>query len=149
MFGAAGGVALVMLIIGGIILSNMGGDDEPTVPNDQVAQVDPAPVPIVPTDEPVDGENGNGEATAAASGGQIVEDDGKLLWASPTQGQPIDLKYVPNGARIYLVVRPAEMLSKPEGERVLKALGPDFAAARAAWETAAGVARLGTGDPVD
>ncbi|MCA9143797.1 MAG: serine/threonine protein kinase [Planctomycetales bacterium] len=140
MFGAAGGVALVMLIIGGIILSNMGGDDEPTVPNDQVAQVDPAPVPIVPTDEPVDGENGNGEATAAASGGQIVEDDGKLLWASPTQGQPIDLKYVPNGARIYLVVRPAEMLSKPEGERVLKALGPDFAAARAAWETAAGVA---------
>lgn len=138
MFGAAGGVALVMLIIGGIVLSNMGGGDPP-VEEEQVAQVDPTPVPVVPV-EPEGGENGKAEVAATESGGQIVDDDGTLLWASPTQGQPIDLKYVPNGARIYLVVRPAEMLSKPEGERVLKALGPDFEAARKAWEAAAGVA---------
>jgi hypothetical protein len=140
-YGAAGGVALVLLIIGGIILSNMSGSDEPPVREDQAAQVGNDPVPVVPADEPTDENNGDTDSAAAAeSGGQIVEDDGKLLWASPTQGQPIEFKYVPNGARIYLVMRPAEMLSKPEGERVLKALGPDFEVARAAWEAAAGVA---------
>jgi eukaryotic-like serine/threonine-protein kinase len=147
LLGSAGGVALLLLIIGGIILSNMGDGDEPDAPNGEVAQSDPVAA-SVPVDGPSDGveavEGGNSTVAtrvegAGVSGGEVVPDDGKLLWASPTQGPPIDLKYVPNGARIYLVVRPSEMLSRPEGERVLKALGPDFAEARAAWEAAAGV----------
>ncbi|MBC8351385.1 MAG: protein kinase [Planctomycetes bacterium] len=141
MLGVAGGVALLLLIGGGIVLSNLGGDDEPVVPDNEVVQVVPDPVPVEPTNDGGDGEptTGDPDTPAGDSVGQVVEDDGQLLWASPTQGQPIELKYVPNGARIYLVVRPSEMLSEPEGERVLKALGPEFEAARAAWEAAAGV----------
>jgi len=139
---SAVGVALLLLIVGGIVLSNMSGNDKPSVPNGAVAQVDPPPAPV-PVESPDENEktkasSGDPDATGGKSGGEVVPDDGKLLWASPTQGQPIELKYVPNGARIYLVVRPSEMLSQPEGERVLRALGPDFESARAAWEAAAG-----------
>ncbi|MEX0818800.1 MAG: protein kinase [Pirellulaceae bacterium] len=141
MLGVAGGVALVLLVVGGIVLSSMSGNDDPYVLEDDIAQVDPDAVPVEASDDndsaPVASDN------SASSGGEdvgeVLEDDGKLLWASPTQGPPIEFNYVPNGARLYLVVRPFDMLSQPEGERVLKALGPEFAAARAAWEAAAGV----------
>ena len=69
----------------------------------------------------------------------MVEDDGQLLWASPTTGAPIELQYVPSGARVLLIVRPSDLLAQSDGERVLRALGPDFAAALEQWETAAGV----------
>lgn len=138
-FGAAGGVAVLLLVVGGIVLSSMRGNGESETPNGEVAQVDP--VPVLSPDDNEKAEITSSDPDAAGGEGtvQVVEDDGKLLWASPTQGPPIELKYVPNGARIYLVVRPSEMLSNSEGERVLKALGPDFEAARAAWEAAAGV----------
>ncbi len=137
MFGAAGGVALLMLIIGGIALSRMGTGDNPEPVVDDPALVDNDPV--VPDTPDTTEDPDKPDEVAEQAGGQILDDDGQMLWASPTQGTPIELKYVPNGARIFLVVRPAEILSNPEGERVLKALGPDFAAARAAWEAAAGV----------
>jgi eukaryotic-like serine/threonine-protein kinase len=135
MLGSAGGVALVLLIVGGIVLSGMSSNSKPSEP-EEVAQVDPAPVPVDVSEETTDPTTDEPKSEA---GSQVVEDDGKLLWASPTEGAPIEFKYVPNGARIYLVVRPAELLSQPEGERVLKAFGPDFAAARSAWEATAGV----------
>jgi hypothetical protein len=68
-----------------------------------------------------------------------VPDDGSLLWASPTSGQPISFRGVPPEAQLFLVVRPAELLASAEGERVLAALGPAFAAQQGAWEAAAGV----------
>lgn len=143
MLASAGVVTFVMLTIVWIIVTNSGGDAAPDVPNGEVAQVAPVPTPVpevAPNEN--DTTNGNGgepNSTGGENGGEIMADDGKLLWASPTQGPPIELKYVPNGARIYLVVRPSELLSRPEGQRVLKALGPDFETARSAWEAAAGV----------
>jgi hypothetical protein len=62
-----------------------------------------------------------------------------MLWASPTQGEPIDFRGVPPGGRVYLAMRPAEMLSSEEGQLVFDALGPEATAARQAWEKAAGV----------
>lgn len=70
---------------------------------------------------------------------QVVADDGKLLWASPTAGKPVEFRLVPPEGQLFLVVRPADMLASPEGAKVLEALGPQFAAGRAAWEKAAGV----------
>jgi hypothetical protein len=70
---------------------------------------------------------------------EIVRDDGKLLWASPTTGPPISFDYVPPGAQIFLVARPADILAGNEGQRVLTALGPRFDAVRKSWEAAAGV----------
>ena len=70
---------------------------------------------------------------------EVVADDGASLWASPTSGPPISFRCVPPEAQIFLIIRPAEILAEPEGERVLAALGPTFAAQRSAWEKAAGV----------
>jgi serine/threonine protein kinase len=68
----------------------------------------------------------------------IVEDNGELLWASPTSGAPLDFANVPPGAQLFLHVRPAELLASPEGERTLKSLGPAFEVWRKNWETSAG-----------
>lgn len=77
---------------------------------------------------------GGGPASAEA-----VKDDGQTLWSSPTAGQPISLKYVPPGAQLFLVTRPSALMSREEGQRVLKALGPKFVSGRQSWETASGV----------
>lgn len=140
MFGSAIGVAAVLLIIGGIVLSNMGGGDaaeEDSVIADATDQTAAETAPDVVTQQ-----TATDTVTEAADGGpeepMIVDDDGKLLWASPTAGQPFEPKYLPGGARILMVLRPAKMLAEQEGESVLAGLGPDLAAARTAWETAAG-----------
>lgn len=70
---------------------------------------------------------------------EVVPDDGKLLWASPTAGKPVEFRLVPPEGQLFMVVRPADMLASPEGAKVLEALGPQFATGRAAWEKAAGV----------
>ena len=55
----------------------------------------------------------------------VVDDpEGKLLWASPTMGPPIELHYVPAGMQCFVYLRLAELAAHPECEKVLAALGP-------------------------
>ena len=54
----------------------------------------------------------------------LVEDDGKTMWASPTDGPPIDLAGLPMGCELFVALRPAELLGTMEGEKLLAALGP-------------------------
>ena len=70
---------------------------------------------------------------------EIVPDDGKQPWQSPTAGRAVSLRYLPPGAQVFLIARPADLLASPEGPRVLQALGASFAGTQAAWEAAAGV----------
>ncbi len=53
-----------------------------------------------------------------------VDDDGQTLWASPTQGEPLSLEYLPAGARLYLAIRWQAILAEAEGARLITALGP-------------------------
>jgi hypothetical protein len=46
---------------------------------------------------------------------------------------------VPPEGQVFVIVRPADLLASSEGEKVLAALGPAFAAERTRWEAAAGV----------
>lgn len=55
---------------------------------------------------------------------QVVDDDGRLLWASPTAGPPIALGYVPAGTQVLVHLRPAALAAHPEGAKALAALGP-------------------------
>ena len=57
---------------------------------------------------------------------QTIADDGRTLWASPTSGKPLDLAFLPPGCQIFFALRPADLLSHPEGEKVLAAVGPEF-----------------------
>ena len=70
---------------------------------------------------------------------EVVPDDGKLLWASPTTGSSVEFRLVPPEGQVFLIARPADLLSHPEGPKVLDALGPDFGDQRSKWESAAGV----------
>jgi hypothetical protein len=54
----------------------------------------------------------------------LIDDDGKTLWASPTDGPPLDLGFVSPGAQIILALRPQTILRGVEGNKVLDALGP-------------------------
>jgi hypothetical protein len=82
---------------------------------------------------------GAGKATAVERE-QVVDDaDGSLLWASPTDGPPISMAYVPAGTQCLIYLRPAQLAAHPEGEKVLAALGPWGAEARAQFEDLAGV----------
>jgi serine/threonine protein kinase len=55
---------------------------------------------------------------------KLIDDDGETLWASPTSGQPIQLKYTPSGAQMFVHLRPAAILASAEGPATLQALGP-------------------------
>jgi len=131
---------LGILAIGGVIVGfSMFKEDEPVVNIDgenHEVQVEN----LVPKQGTNNTNNNVTNHVPEVTGRQVVvNDDGRLLWASPTEGQSIVLDYVPIGAQVFMIVRPAEMLASDEGERVLEALGPSFAAARAGWEKASGV----------
>jgi eukaryotic-like serine/threonine-protein kinase len=81
----------------------------------------------------------NGEENGAAAVAAVAVDDGKTLWASPTAGEPIELKYLPASVDLVVHVRPAELVRHPEGEKLLAALGPFGAGMRAAVESATGL----------
>lgn len=68
----------------------------------------------------------------------IVADDGKMLWASPTAGKPLELRGVPAEGQLFIALRAADFTASAEGTRVLAALGPEFAAQQSKWEAAAG-----------
>jgi hypothetical protein len=57
----------------------------------------------------------------------LVDDDGRTLWMSPTEADPIDLSLTPPGTQLFVHVRLAALLASPEGTAALRALGPDFA----------------------
>ncbi|HMP81057.1 MAG TPA: hypothetical protein PKD54_16500 [Pirellulaceae bacterium] len=56
----------------------------------------------------------------------VVEDNGQLLWESPTQGPPIDLAAFPPGLRLALSVRVKAFMEDPQGELVVQAMGPEL-----------------------
>ncbi len=82
-----------------------------------------------------DGDKGSGAASALTT----ATDDGKMLWASPTAGEKIELEYLPPSVDLIVHVRPAELIKHPEGEKLLTALGPYGASTRAAVESATGL----------
>lgn len=162
-YAIAGGVVLVLMLVVAILFATMGGgDDQPSAADavaaadgtlaDDAASTDGAS----PTDGATDGsptaatdgdaDGGQPAAGAAAhsadvSGSeqiQVVADDGQLLWNSPTRGEPLVLDYAPSGSKVFLVVRPADLVASGEGENVLRALGPNFAQLRTRWEAASG-----------
>jgi len=128
------GVMAVLALVGGFY------GYEILFPPQDIAEVedhDGSDDPDSPTADPDGSANpddpGKPQDTDPA-GPELVADDGTTLWVSPTSGEAIDLSGLPNDTRLVLAVRPSELVGVPDGERMLRALGPDFAAARAKLE---------------
>lgn len=161
-----GGAALLILIVALMMIAgNEDADSLAKNETDKPAMQDPVVPPVStdtkpgmdqkqPTDPPggekkgppVSPDNKNKTPTppgplpqTPVASTEVLPDDGKLLWASPTSGPELTLDYVPPDARILLALRPSDILKTPDGAAVLSALGEQFSAQRAAWEKAAGV----------
>ena len=84
--------------------------------------------------------NEEGELVAADANAvirqKLIADDGRSLWQSPTSGQPANLAYLPPGAKIVLIVRPAELLSDIQGQLLFGALDSNLQATINQWTEA-------------
>jgi len=69
----------------------------------------------------------------------LIDDDGETLWASPTNGQPIDLAWTPPGAQLFITIEVADLLATEHGLTILQAFGPEVSATLSAFESATGV----------
>ncbi|MEW4562197.1 protein kinase [Bremerella sp. JC770] len=130
------GVMAIAAIVGGVYGYGIIFPSDDIADNGDQVENPPEENPDNPPVEPppeVDPE------PVAPTGPQLVQDDGQTLWASPTDGQPIDLTGVPSDTRLALVVRTSDLTGNPEGDRILRALGPDFAALRQQLEGELGV----------
>jgi serine/threonine protein kinase len=97
---------------------------EPTQPNREPAVPDVAAKNTQPSPSPPKVVEKAKPPEVPASSEELIEDDQKSLWASPTHGPPLSLAHVGLGAQAALILRPAELLSLDEGKKVLEALGP-------------------------
>jgi hypothetical protein len=66
-------------------------------------------------------------ASEATSHPSLLEDDGKTLWVSPTDGPPIDTTYLPPGVTFIVALRPESIASHDEGEKLFD---PDWPASK-------------------
>ena len=80
----------------------------------------------------------NPSQTGTDSSPQLADDDGTLLWQSPTDGNPVQLNWLPPGAQLIIAARPSDLIAHG-GEDALRALGPAFGSKLAGWEKATGI----------
>jgi hypothetical protein len=96
--------------------------DEPTAAIDERKPA-PRQMPAAATvDEPPAVEKP--AATRPAATRAVIVDDPELPWASPTDGGPPTLAYLPAGSQLVLLARPAEIAGDEEGRLFVRALGP-------------------------
>jgi hypothetical protein len=113
-----------------MVIGCSGGDsqtdltsDAKTLPATPVATKNPSTVVAVNQNQTADGPLVAKKNEPPAKP-KLVEDDGKTLWVSPTQGKPLKLGYLAPGAQIIVALRPDALAEHPEGKKVMDAWGP-------------------------
>jgi serine/threonine protein kinase len=128
---AMAAVALAVAGAAGIWLTQRDGTDEHAVaekpPSDRARDAEPDPREAVQASDVSTGRR------------QLLVDDATLPWASPTDGGPPSLDYLPQGSQLILLARPAELFADAEGRRFVQALGPQVEALLAEAEQLSGV----------
>ena len=79
----------------------------------------------------------SGQKSTTVAPLQIV-DSADLPWASPTDGKPPSLAYLPPGSQLILLARPAAIVADQEGRQFVKSLGPRVAEGIATLDTLCG-----------
>ncbi|MCG8587090.1 MAG: protein kinase, partial [Pirellulales bacterium] len=133
-YATIGASLLFATVLAGYLLTREVDDPSKTSSDDKVAKRNDE------DDDPKRRAVEEDDAPATEGGRQgTVEDDGRTLWAPPTVGKPIDLRYVPSGAHAYLYVRPRSLFESIDGRRAYDALGAPAMWLRAQVKAAAGV----------
>ncbi len=129
----AGATAMLLLVAG--VFWNQALKTAPVV--DASATVEAAPALDTPVNS--EAEVVAAETTLAPLASNLIEDDGRTLWESPTDGAPLELHYLPHGSQVILALRPADLLHSAEGPKLLAALGPAGQSLPTVLERALGV----------
>ncbi len=108
-----GGIALLVLCVAGVLFWPRQVASVSSNPESSNASANEAQ----PSDAP-----SNEEPSVTTS--PLIPDDGESLWASPTDGVPIDCSYLLPGTQLLVHVRVADLLAHTEGDKVVAALGP-------------------------
>lgn len=85
------------------------------------------------------GESVTGDDPVAATLVNLVDDDQRTLWESPTAGPPLELTLTPPGMRLLLSVRGAELFAQDTESLLSRSLGPEFHQQVQVFEQAAGI----------
>jgi len=111
----AAAATLLVLAIGVVWFQNASEQPTPATPGISQSPPTPATETLSPAEAapPVETTTSN-----------LIEDDGRTLWESPTDGAPLELQYLPSGAQVIFVWRPADLLNSPEGPKIVAGLGP-------------------------
>ncbi len=114
------GLALAVALAAGFFFFK--GLGSPTRDQNGLQEVSPQPTVSAPANREL--EAPEEKVSEEVRRELAVEDDGKLLWVSPTAGSPLSLRYVPLGTQLFLHLRSADLLAHAEGKKVQAALGP-------------------------
>ena len=83
----------------------------------------PARLPIG-VNAPMKAPAGAAASTAELNeqGIELIDDDGRTLWTSPTSGRPLDLAYLPPGCQMIVALKWKELFQHDEGIKLVNAL---------------------------
>lgn len=99
-------------------------------------KVPPDSLPIEQPKTPVAETKGGGDEEKTS----LIDDDGKALWASPTNGSPLNFSELPPSAQMFMSVRPRDLLNKNRfNPRFFAAAGPLAELGRAKVEADVGL----------
>ena len=70
---------------------------------------------------------------------KLVEDNGEMLWETPTLGEPIDFSYIPPGSKLIFALRMADLLKQEQGQFLVDSIGPNLGSKLDLWVKKTGV----------
>jgi hypothetical protein len=128
----------VVAVIGGIVISQLGRGPVGGPPDGSSIQADSQreEAPPLVDSLPISPDRAVPKVPQRP---QLVDDDGRAMWASPTAGSPFSGRYLPGESQLILAIRPADLEATGETDRIVASLGPRGAAAIEAVERAVGL----------
>jgi hypothetical protein len=122
-----GSVLAGLLLVGGAVAAVVMMQEpaaSPAAPGaPDPASVEVAAVPAQP--QPLDAKAARAALMAEAGEPDTIQSIGDTIWESPTSGPPVDLAYLAPGAQAVIALRPAQLTTRTEWEKLsdLRTLG--------------------------
>ena len=105
------GIIMVFDFLNNTTIESNGKDDRNKGDTTkEVTKTNPE-APIVPKDTDDETDNSENASTETVGSVLLIEDDGETLWASPTDGDPVDLAWTPPGAQLFVTINIADLLT--------------------------------------
>lgn len=110
-----GSIGAGLLLVGGAVIAFVM-TQEPAAPSGTPGAAPAAAVPAQP--QPLDAKAARNAALAEAGTPDTIQSIGDAIWESPTSGPPVDLAYLAPGAQAVLALRPAQLTTRSEWEKL-------------------------------